>query len=239
MDGERLHAFAIELLHEPVGAALGAHEHRVRSLPSAIAAATFTLSIWWTSEEAVVHLVDGGLVLARPRARPGRACSGRRGGHRAVERRREQHRLVRRVDAVEDLLHLRHEAHVGHAVGLVDDEHLDRRRATAPRARCRSMRRPGVPTTTSTPFWSAVICGSIDDAAVDGPHLAVADLAERASASVTWVASSRVGTRTRAAGGAARPCRCARGAGGRRRGSCPSRSWPCPARRARRGRRRW
>ena len=30
------------------------------------------------------------------------------------------------VDAVEDLLHLGQEPHVGHAVGLVEDEHLHR-----------------------------------------------------------------------------------------------------------------
>ena len=44
---------------------------------------------------------------------------------RAVERGREEHRLVLALDAVEDLLHLGHEAHVGHAVGLVEHEHLD------------------------------------------------------------------------------------------------------------------
>ena len=61
---QRAHALTLELRDETVGAALGAHEHeravarRRRSTPT-----TFTLSIWWTSEEAVLHLVDGGLGL--------------------------------------------------------------------------------------------------------------------------------------------------------------------------------
>ena len=44
---------------------------------------------------------------------------------RAVERGREQQRLAVRRRAVEQLLHRGQEAHVGHAVGLVDDDHLD------------------------------------------------------------------------------------------------------------------
>ena len=48
VDGAGLHALALELLDEPVGAALGAQNTSVRSTPLAIAAATFTLSIWWT-----------------------------------------------------------------------------------------------------------------------------------------------------------------------------------------------
>ena len=44
---------------------------------------------------------------------------------RAVERRREQQRLAGRRGAVEQLLDRGQEAHVGHAVGLVDDDQLD------------------------------------------------------------------------------------------------------------------
>ena len=38
---------------------------------------------------------------------------------------REQQRLALGGDAVDDLLHIRPEAHIEHAVGLVEDEHLD------------------------------------------------------------------------------------------------------------------
>ena len=44
---------------------------------------------------------------------------------RAVERRREQERLAGRGRAVEQLLNCGQEAHVGHAVGLVDHDELD------------------------------------------------------------------------------------------------------------------
>jgi hypothetical protein len=45
----------------------------------------------------------------------------------AVERRREQQCLRLAVDLLEDALDLRQEAHVGHLVGFVDDDHLDLR----------------------------------------------------------------------------------------------------------------
>ena len=78
----------------------------------------------------------------------------------AVERGREQHRLVLALDAVEDLLHLGHEAHVGHAVGLVEHEHLDVRDREL--AALHQVDEPaGVPMTTSTPLLSASICGSM------------------------------------------------------------------------------
>ena len=48
------------------------------------------------------------------------------GVDRAVERRREQQRLTRRGRVVEQALDDREEAHVGHAVGFVDDDDLDR-----------------------------------------------------------------------------------------------------------------
>ncbi len=45
----------------------------------------------------------------------------------AVERGREEHRLVDALHAVEDLLHLGQESHVGHAIGLVEHQDLHRR----------------------------------------------------------------------------------------------------------------
>jgi hypothetical protein len=42
-----------------------------------------------------------------------------------VEGRREQQRLSIMTDLIQDALHLRQETHVGHAVGFVDDDHLD------------------------------------------------------------------------------------------------------------------
>ena len=167
---------------EPVGAALGAHEHQGAVGAPAIDAATFTLSIWWTArktwsisstvgsasstscEHGVVHVaVDQAL-------------------DRAVERRREQHRLVLGRDAVEDLLDLGHEAHVGHAVGLVDDEHLDvARRTSSPRS-MRSMSRPGRADDDVDALLQRGDLRVHGHAAVDGPDLALAHLAERAGA---------------------------------------------------------
>ena len=50
----------------------------------------------------------------------------RQHGDGAVERRREQHRLAVLVRLVEQLAHLREEAHVGHAVGFVDHDRRHR-----------------------------------------------------------------------------------------------------------------
>ena len=98
---------------------------RTRPLLRAMAAATFTLSISWTSEEAVEHRVDGdgggldlvvhGIVLV---------ALDQPVDH-AVEGGREQQRLVLVVDVAQEPLDLGQEAHVGHAVGLVDDHDLE------------------------------------------------------------------------------------------------------------------
>ena len=108
VDGGGLDALPAQLLGQAVGAALGAGEHeravrrRWRS-----AAATFTLSISWTSRKrcaisstvtvSELDLVEHGVVLVAV----DEAVDG------AVERGREQQRLVAALDVAQDPLDLR------------------------------------------------------------------------------------------------------------------------------------
>ncbi len=91
----------------------------------------------------------GGLVHERAGQRDDRVRHGRR----------EQHGLPFGRDLLEDPLDVGQEAQVQHLVGLVEHQH--RQTAELQMALLgESSNRPGVPTTTSTPFWSASICGS-------------------------------------------------------------------------------
>jgi hypothetical protein len=86
---------------------------------------------------------------------------------------------VLRPDAVEDLLHLGHETHVGHAVGLVDHEHLD-----VGDGELTPLDQIDQATGRADDDVDALL-QRVDlrvhrDTAVDGPDLAVAHVAERA-----------------------------------------------------------
>ncbi len=64
----------------------------------------------------------------------------------------------------------------------------------------RSISRPGVATTTSTPRFSASICLPYEAPPNTQASLSASDSPSGRSSSATWVASSRVGTNTRARG---------------------------------------
>jgi hypothetical protein len=83
-----------------------------------------------------------------------------------VERGREQQGLVGPLEAAEHPLDLGHEAHVGHAVGLVEDQVSMSATDSSPRSP-RSMRRPGVAMITSTPAELLDLALDVG-AAVDG-----------------------------------------------------------------------
>src|SRR3989440_5495427 len=126
MDGPGARTLTAELSDEAVGAPLVTH-HDYRALQA---------TAYWGADLYLVHLVDV--------QEPVRHLVDRRFGrfnlvfdgivhvsvdelsHAAVEGGREQHRLMLGLDAVQQLLHLGHEAEVGHPVGLVHDEDLDR-----------------------------------------------------------------------------------------------------------------
>ena len=125
MDGSGLDAHVLELAGEAVRAVLGRGEDH-----GAVAAVHDRCG-----DLRLVHLVDGqeavGHLLDR-RAGRGDLVAGRVGlvaadqhVDDAVERGREQQRLVIALDVAQDPLDLRQEAHVGHAVRLVDDHVLD------------------------------------------------------------------------------------------------------------------
>ena len=133
---------------------------------------------------------------------------------------------------VEQRRHCGQEAHVGHAVGLVDDDDLDLVEADLA-ALDEVVRRPGQATSTSTPRRSALNWALVAGAAVDrGDAAACGHRRARSSSPHTWAASSRVGTSTRARG-LLRSGLADRG----RRAGCRTR-WSCPSRsgRGRRGR---
>ena len=157
----------------------------------------------------------------------------------AVERGREQQRLTVVRDLAHDPFDLRQEAHVGHAVGLVDDEDADLvevelapleevdQSARVSRRRLRSGARG---------------CGS------GGPSKCRRRTRRRARRSAcrsgsarrrpAWRARASARARVRSGGPASMPA-WSGWRGGRRRASCPTRSWPCRRRRGRRARLRW
>ena len=138
----------------------------------------------------------------------------------AVERGREEHRLALGGQPAEDLLHLRAEAHVEHAVGLV--EHEDRDVVDATRRRSiRSCSRPGVATRMCAP------CAALPASCTrrrrrrprrrGGPCGARASRARRPPA-----ARARASGRARAPPARTVAGERARRSGSRRRASCPS-----------------
>ena len=105
------------------------------------------------------------------------------------------------VHLAQDPLDLRREAVVGHAVGLVEHDDLDRASRSSSFSFSRSISRSGVATTTSTPILQRVDLLVPRGAAVDGQHACVRTrCATGASTSDTCSASSRVGTSTSAVG---------------------------------------
>ena len=135
----------LELLDETVGAALGAHEDERRGWRPGDRGGDLHLVDLVDEHEAVGHLLDGHRRrhhLVKDRVLE---VSAHHVIDRAVERRREQQRLVRRGDAAQEPLDLRQESHVGHAIGLVEHDGATSSRRTSPLS-MRSISRPGVAT---------------------------------------------------------------------------------------------
>ena len=96
----------------------------------------------------------------------------------AVERGREQDRLAVRRDEIEQLAHLRQEAHVGHAVGFVDDDDLDTVELDRPPLdQVDQAARAGHEDVDAAAQLADL--GVVADAAVDGDHAAAAGLGQR------------------------------------------------------------
>ncbi len=151
---------AAELLREPVGAALRAHEHErapallLGQLGDELVGAALARDL----QEAVLDLAAR---LLRRRVRVASRLvrvHARDAVDLAGERRGEEHRLAvvgrQRDEPVDD----RAEAHVEHAVGLVEHEHARRSPSETALRSSRSTRRPGVATSTSA-LRAACICG--------------------------------------------------------------------------------
>ena len=212
----------------------------VRPAPRAIAAATFTLSIWCTGEEAVRHLLDGDRRRTRTswQHRVVLVALDQAVDH-TVERGREEQRLVRgrrrgagstRPAGRNPMSAMRSASSITTMLD-VGDRHVALRSS-------RSIMRPGVATTRSTPRSSSLRLLLDRRAAVDGWRRAVD--APRRAARARRAPARRARGWARGRGAVGRPGSAfarAASTAGRRRASCPSRSWPCRTRRARPGRR--
>ncbi len=119
--------------------------------------------------------------------------------HVTVERRREQQDLPLVRHAVEELGDLRHEAHVGHAVGLVDDDDGAARQVELATA-------DEIDETAGGAHGDIDAAAQLVDlerhagAAVERGHVALRRRSERTERTDDLLASSRVGTSTSALG---------------------------------------
>ena len=121
----RPYPLASELLDEAVGAALGADEHERLGGASADGGDHLHLVHLVDLQEAVLHRLHGGHDRRHLVADGVVQVAPHHAVDVAVERGREQHGLVAALDAAQHPLDLGQEAHVGHAVGLVEDDDLD------------------------------------------------------------------------------------------------------------------
>ena len=126
MDGLHPHTEAGELLGQTVGAVLGAAEHDRRAGEPDHVGGELHLGVAVGAPEDVrrVRLLLG--VVGEHVAHRVLLVAAHERVDRAVERGREEQRLARVGGLVEELAHLGQEAHVGHAVGLVDHDRLHR-----------------------------------------------------------------------------------------------------------------
>src|SRR5690606_6320001 len=119
VDGRGAHAEGDEVAGEAVAVALGAAEHEGAAADGAEAGDDPGLVHVVDLDEAVGHRVDGG-VRVLDAVDGGVDHAAGEGGDGAVEGGGEQHGLAAGGDVAQQPLDLGQEAHVGHAVGLVD-----------------------------------------------------------------------------------------------------------------------
>ncbi len=124
VDGLGRHVEATELLGQPVGTVLGAGEHDRRPVaPDHVGGDGDALVALGPPEHVTV---DGGVDVELDAVAGGVALvAADQGVDVAVEGGGEEQRLALRHDLVEQPLHLGQEAHVGHAVGLVEHDDVD------------------------------------------------------------------------------------------------------------------
>ena len=166
VQGGREDALLAQLEGDAVGAELGADEDHGAAVAVGDLGGDGLLVHRVDEQHVVLHRGDRGLgVVGRVRHRVGEVALDQL-VDALVEGGREQQPLAARRHLVEDRGDLGHEAHVGHVVGLVEDGDLDVARSTAPRS-MRSLSRPGVAMSRSTPRFRALICGRVGQATGD------------------------------------------------------------------------
>ena len=243
-----LDPFLAQVLHQTVGAALGAAEEQRLLLAPADGRGHLDLVHLVHLQETVLHEGDGLRVRGHlVEDRVGQVALDQ-AVDRTVERGREQQRLVGLVQATEHPLDLGHEAHVGHAVGLVEHQRLELVDGQlAPVTEVDEAARGGDDQVHALAELGhlAVDVGT----AVDGDGMQPELLGQRGQHVVHLHGElprrqqderQRFGGAGGRRGPVAHPASPwpAAGAARRRRASCRSRSWPCRRRRARPGRRR-
>ena len=241
MDRGRVHAFALQLRDELVGAALGAHEHHRARHAGRDRGEHLDAVELVHLQEAVQHLVDGLRRRRRLRASPGRACSGapaRRPRGRAWPRtaasggRREPCASIHSTCGRKPMSAMRSASSMMRM--------RDLRRGRARRARAGRSAGPGSrPRLRSCATEVADLAFHRRAAVERGDAHAdrFADRAQHVDDLLGELAGRHEHERSRVAG--LRRTRRSATRAGRTRASCPSRSWPCRTRRARRVRLRW
>ena len=129
VDRQRGHAVLAQVLGEPVRAMLGAreHQHLVPLLFADELGEQFRLAAAVDEDHLLAHRFHGGVARRRLDGRRVLQQGVRERADLVGERRREQQRLPLLRQQREHALHVGQEAHVQHAVGLVEHEHLDLR----------------------------------------------------------------------------------------------------------------
>ena len=125
VDGRGRHAQVLELAGQAIRSVLGVREDHRATRGLRDRRRDLRLVHLVHVDEAVRHVFDGrtlGLDLVTGRVL---LVPAHERVDRTVERRREEQGLVADLDVAQDPLDLGQEPHVGHAVGLVDDDVLD------------------------------------------------------------------------------------------------------------------
>ena len=174
---------AAQALDQPVGAALGADEDQGAAAVGAGQGAGEVVELGRLGVDVDEAVFDLGLAALRRRVGVVARVAGVGGGElagRALERRREEEglALIRRV--ADDPVDRRLEAHVEHAVGLVEDEDADALQVD--RAARDQVLEPARGGDDDVGALRRLDLGAEADAAVDGGDLQVAGAGDRARA---------------------------------------------------------
>ncbi len=199
MHGDGANLVGGELLHQPVGAALGADEDQGAATLRVAELADQSVELRLVAEvdEAVLDL---GVLLHLRLVDVAARAAGVGGGEipgRSLERRREEERLAIAGHLADDPVDRGLEAHVEHPVGLVEDEDPDLLQGDV--AALDQVLEAAGSGDDDVRLAGALDLGGEADSAIDGGHPQRPRMGDGRMSSTICSASSRVGARIRAA----------------------------------------